>query len=95
MDVPLHAGGSRFVHAQGSRLCAGSDDSISLALKRPPALLPRALQAFPLLSHADLGVQSTNLPLLGPLEMGCLRAVSAPAASLCCVLARLRSVAVA
>ena len=57
------------MHAQGSRLCAGSDDSISLALKRPPALLPRALQAFPLLSHADLGVQSINLPLLGPLEI--------------------------
>ena len=57
------------MHAQGSRLCAGSDDSISLALKRPPAPLPRAPQAFPLLSHADLGVQPINLPLLSPLEI--------------------------
>ena len=57
------------LHAQGLRLCAGSDDSISLVLKRPPALLPRTLQALPLLSHADLGVQPIHLSLPDPLEI--------------------------
>ena len=57
------------LHAYGSNMGAGSDDSISLALKRPPALLARAPPAFPLLSHADLGVQPIHLSLPDPLEI--------------------------
>ena len=53
-------------------LHAGSNDSISLALKRlqgAPARLPRAPAAFPLLSHASLGVQPIITPLPSSLEI--------------------------
>ena len=57
---------------QGVWLHAGSEDSTNLALNRHqvlPAPLPRAPQAFPLLSYADLGVPPINLSPSSHLEI--------------------------